>query len=74
MVTPAPTALQNEVSTYQKIYYNKEALVMVIQSVNKFYSRSPFKIDALTQDIVLPLDIAINVFNSSSPDKRDFLI
>ena len=47
---------------------------MVNESVNYFYTRSPFKIDALQQDVVFPLDIAASFFNNSSPGVREFLI
>ena len=50
------TALQNEVSTFRKIYYDRETRVMVNQSVNDFYTRFLFKIDALPQDIAFPLE------------------
>ena len=42
-----PTALQNEVVTYRKIYYEKDNQVMLNQSVNEFYTRFLFKIDAI---------------------------
>ena len=67
-------ALKNEVSTCRKIYYGRETGVMVKQSVNEFYTRFLFKIDALLQDFALPLDIAVALFNSLSPNVREFLI
>ena len=65
-----PTALQNEVSTWQKMYYDKENRVMVKHSVNKFYIRFLFKMYALLQDVVLPLDITTNFLNRLSPNAR----
>ena len=47
---------------------------MVNQSVNEFYSRFLFKIDALPQEAVFPLDIAITIFKNFSPDVRELLI
>ena len=47
---------------------------MVNQSLNKFYTRFLFKIDALTQDVTLPLDIAATFFNNLIPDVRELLI
>ena len=46
MVVTTPTSMQNEVSTRQQIYYDIETYVMVNQSVNEFYTRFLFKIDA----------------------------
>ena len=43
-----PTELENEVSIFRKIYYNKENRFMVNQSVNELCTRLCFKIDALT--------------------------
>ena len=43
---------------------------MFNQSVNDFYTRLFFKIDALRQDIVFPLDIYVAFFNNLSPDVR----
>ena len=60
------TALQNEVSTCQTMYYDKETLVMVNQLVNECYTWFLFKIDALPQDVVFPLDIAITFFRKIS--------
>ena len=51
------TAIQNEVSTCRKIYYDKETRVMVNQSVNSFYTRFLFKMDTLPQALVFPLYI-----------------
>ena len=69
-----PTALKNEVSKCWKMYYDRETRVMVNQSVNKFYTRFLFKIDALPQDVAFPLDITATFFKNLSPDVRDFLI
>ena len=69
-----PTALKNEVSTCQKMYYDRETRVMVNQSVNEFYTLLLFKIDALPQYIAFPLDIAEIFFINLSPDVREFLI
>ena len=46
-----PTALKNEVSTCQIIYYEKYNQVMFNQSVNQFYTQFLFKIYALPQDV-----------------------
>ena len=69
-----PTALQNWVSTCRKMYDDKETQVMVNQSVNYFYSRFFFKIDAIPQDVVLPLDIVSTFFNNWSTNIKEFLI
>ena len=47
---------------------------MVKQSVNEFYTRFLFKIDALPQDFTFPLDVSGTFFNNLSPDVREFLI
>ena len=47
---------------------------MVNQSVNEFYTRFLFKIDALAQDVAFPLDIAVTFFKNLSPEVREFLI
>ena len=72
--TTNPTELQNEVSTLRKFYYDIETQVMVNQSVNQFYSRLLFKIDALPQDVAFPLDISETFFKNFSPNVREFLI
>ena len=69
-----PTALQNEVSTFCKMYYDRENLVIVNQSLNKFYTRLLFKIDALPQHVAFSLYIAETFFNSFIPDVRELLI
>ena len=69
-----PTALQNEVSTCWKTNYDIETRVMFNHSLNEFYTRFLFKIDALPQDIVFPLDISETFFNNLIPDVREFLI
>ena len=56
------------------MYYDKDTLVMVNQSVNEFYTRSPFKINAFPQYIILSLDIASTFLKKLSPDFREFLI
>ena len=43
---------------------------MVNKSVNEFYTRLLFKIDALTHDIAFPLYIAAIFFNNLSPKVR----
>ena len=43
---------------------------MFNQSVNQFYIRFLFKIDALPQDIALPLDISETFFKNFSPEVR----
>ena len=70
LVGTTPKALKSEVSTCRKIYYDRDTRVMVNQSVNEFYTRFLFKIDALPQDVSLPLDIAENLFKNLSPDVR----
>ena len=47
---------------------------MVNQSVNEFYARFLFKIDALPQYVAFPLDIAATFFNTLIPDVREFFI
>ena len=69
-----PTELQNEFPTCQKIYYDKDTQVMFNQFVNEFYAGFLFKIDALPQDLVFPLDISKTFFNNLSPGVRDLLI
>ena len=68
-----PTALQNEVSTCRKMYYDRETRVMVNQSVNEFYTRFLLKIDAPPQYVAFPLDIAATFFKKLSPGE-EFLI
>ena len=68
------TELKNEVSTCRKMYYDREIRVMVNQSVNAFYTQFLFKIDALPQYVVLPLDISEIFFKNLSLDVREFLI
>ena len=47
---------------------------MVNQSVNEFYTRFLFKIDALLQNVAFSLDIAATFFNNLSTDVIEFLI
>ena len=47
---------------------------MVNKLVNEFYAQLLFKIDALPQEIVLPLDISATLFNNLSPNVREFFI
>ena len=47
---------------------------MFNQSVNEFYIRFLFKIDALPQDAVFPLDINETFFNNMSTKVRELLI
>ena len=47
---------------------------MINQSVNEFYTRLLFKIDALPQDVVFPLDITVTLFESFSPYIRELFI
>ena len=47
---------------------------MVNKSVNDFYTRFLFKIDAVPQGFVLPLYIAETLFNNLSTNSREFLI
>ena len=69
-----PTSLKNEVSTFRKVYSDIETLVIVNQSVNKFYTNLLFKIYALPQDFILTLYIAATFFNNLRPDVRKLLI
>ena len=69
-----PTALQNEVSTFRKTYYDRETRVMVNRSVNEFYTRFLFKMDEPQQDSALQLDIAATFFNNLSPNVIELLI
>ena len=56
------------------MFYDKDNWVMINQSVNKFYTRFLFKLDALPQEVGFPLDIASTFFNNLSPYVREFLI
>ena len=56
------------------MYCDIETRVVVNQSVNNFYTRFLFKIDALPQDVAFPLDIAATFFKNLRPDIREFLI
>ena len=47
---------------------------MANQSVSFFYTQFLFKINALPQDVVLPLGMAVTFFNNLSPDVRNLLI
>ena len=47
---------------------------MFNQSVNEFYTRLLFEIDALPQDVAFPLETSATFFNRLIPDVRDFLI
>ena len=69
-----PATLQNEVSTCQKIYYDKETRVMVNQSVNEFYIRFLFKNDKIPEKVVFPLDTTATFFNNLRPCVRALLI
>ena len=46
-----PIALQKEVVTCRKMYYDKENQVMINQLINEFYTLFLFKIDTLPQDV-----------------------
>ena len=67
LVGKTPTALQNEVSTCRQIYHDIETQVMVNHSVNEFYIKFLFKIDALPQDVAFLLDISATFFKKLSP-------
>ena len=56
------------------MYYYKENQVMINQSVNEFYTRFLFQIDALPQEVGFPLEISASFFNNLSPDVNEFLI
>ena len=68
------TALQNKVSTFRKMYYDRETWVMVNKSVNEFYTWSLFNIDVIPQDVEFPLDVSAAFSNNLSPGVREFLI
>ena len=57
-----------------EIYYDKENQVTINQSVNEFYTRFLFKIDALPQELGFPLDINTTFFKNLSPDVRELFI
>ena len=57
-----------------EMYYDRETRVMINHSVNYFYTRFLFKIDALPQDVAFPLDMAATFFDNLSPKVRGFLI
>ena len=59
-----PTALQNEVVTCRKMYYDKENQVMITQLVNEFYTRFLSEIYALPQEVGPPLDITTKLFKN----------
>ena len=52
------------------MYYDRDTPVMFNQSVNEFYTRFLFKIDALPQNVILPLDISETFFNNPSTEVR----
>ena len=72
--TTTPTELQNEVATCWKVYYDKDNQVMINQLVNEFCTWFLFKIDALPQELGLPLNITATFFNNLIPNVREFLI
>ena len=47
---------------------------MINQSENEFYTQFLFKSDAIPQDVVFPLDIAVTFFNNLSTKVREFFI
>ena len=58
----------------EKKYYNKETGVMINQSVNDFYSRFLFNIDALLNDELFLMDIAETLFKKITLGFRDLLV
>ena len=56
------------------MYFDKQNQIMINQSVNEFYTRLIFKIDALPQEVGLLLEISATLFNNLIPDVREFLI
>ena len=56
------------------MYYDIETRVMVNKSVNEFYTRFLFKIDAPPKDVAFLLDVAATFFNNLSPEIIEFLI
>ena len=69
-----PTALKIEVFTCWQMYYDKQTQVMVNQSVNEFYTRFLFEIDALPQEVVFPLYIYATFFKILIPKVIEFLL
>ena len=59
---------------YYSSVYDIEPRFMVNWSVNEFYTRFLFKVDALPQDVIFSLVIYATFFNNLSPDVREFLI
>ena len=56
------------------MYYDRETQIIFNHSVNEFYTRILFKIDALSQDVAFPLGITETFLNNLIPDVREFLI
>ena len=56
------------------MYYDKQTWFMVNQSINEFYTRLLFKIDALPQDVLFLLDNAATFFTNLIPGVKYFLI
>ena len=57
-----------------EIYYEKYTQFMVNQSVNEFYNRFFFKIDALPKDVLLPMETATKFLNNLISEIMDLLI
>ena len=74
MVGTTTISLKNEVSICRKMYYDKETWVVVNLSVNEFYTRFLFRIDALQHDSAFPLGITANFFKKFITDVRELLI
>ena len=53
-----------------EMYYYKEIQCMVNQSVNDFYTRFLFKVDALPQDVIFLLDISATFSNNLITNRR----
>ena len=56
------------------MYYDRDTHVMVNQSVNDFYTRFLFTMDALPQGVAFPLYIYETFFNNLILDVRELLI
>ena len=74
LLVATTTAMQNELYTFQQMYYNKETEVMENQLVKQFYIRFLFNIDEFPQDRIFILDIAATFFNNFIPEVWEFLL
>ena len=74
LLVATTTAMQNELYTFQQMYYNKETEVMENQLVKQFYIRFLFNIDEFLQDGIFILDIAATFFNNFIYEFWEFLL